>query len=314
MKTPLHLTFAALAAASALLSSPVAHAVGGSCLPRALTAQETQAGERVAARLRPLLPPAPAGWKVDGEDATDIASGSCLDAATHKSIPQPVSVQVHRKFLREGPRPVAPATNVQAPRPAPAPDPRLRARVQTLEAQIKDLQRQEAAATAAYQAGRRSGDSAAQRAAIARSREIRLAMNPPRKELMDIRQAEHAKRTAENAALHEAAVAQTKASLANRRVAHVTINTNSGRALARASKVISVPGVSLAITEPGFSTSLLFGSGWTHQSHQAFRPWAPSAPTSRVQDVNVRVEGNEEAMRALIDALDLQALDALIER
>jgi hypothetical protein len=179
----------------------------------------------------------------------------------------------------------------------PRPDPQVQGRIKALEQQVAELKRQEAETTTAYQAARRVGDSPAQRAASARSREIRAAMNAPLKELMEIRQAERLQRNAENARQHEAAVAQNKAMLANRRVAHVTINTNSGRALSRASRVVSIPGTSLAITQLGISTSLLFGNGWTHQLHEAFREWSPSAPTSRVQDVNVRVEGNDESCR-----------------
>ena len=315
MDKPLGVMLVGVAAVLALCSSPAVYAVGGSCLPRTLTADEQRAGERVLGRLRPLLPPAPAGWKVDGADTTDIASGSCLDATTHKSVPQPVSVQVHRKFVRADPPPTAPAvTAVPAPQPAPAPDPQVQGRITALEQQVAELKRQEAETTTAYQAARRAGDSPAQRAASARSREIRAAMNAPLKELMEIRQAERLQRNTENARHHEAAVAQNKAMLANRRVAHVTINTNSGRALSRASRVVSLPDTSLAITQPGLSTSLLFGNGWTHQLHEAFREWSPSAPTSRVQDVNVRAEGNDEVMQALIKQLDLKALNALIER
>jgi len=131
---------------------------------------------------------------------------------------------------------------------------------------------------------------------------------------MQIREAERRQRAAQAAVLHEAAVSQTKASLANRRVTNVSLNTNSGRALARASKVVDVPGTAMAIVVPGLSTNLLFGSGWTHMTHQAFRPWDPQAPLTRVQDVNVALDGPEEVMQALIRALDLKALDALIER
>ena len=303
----------AVAAASPLCSSSAVYAVGGSCLPRNLTAEEQRAGERVLARLRPLLPPAPPGWKVDGADTIDIASGSCLDATMHKSVPQPVSVQVKRKFMRDSPPPAVPAA-APAPQPAPGSDPQTQARIKALEQQIAELKRQEMEVISAYQAARRIGDSAAQRAASVRDREIRLAMNAPMKELMDLRQAERLQREADNARSHEAAVAQNKAMLANRRVAQVVITTNSGRALARASRVVSVPGTSLAITQPGFSTNLLFGNGWTHQIHQDYRDWDPSASTSRVQDVNVRVEGNVEVMPALIGALDLKALNAVIER
>src|SRR5687767_11212236 len=116
MKHSVHITIMAVAVA-VLSSSSAAHASGGSCRPRTLTAAEKQAGARVLARLRPLLPSAPAGWKIDGADATDIASGSCIDANTHKSEPQPVTVQVRRRFVRDNPPPPTAAT------PAPAPTP-----------------------------------------------------------------------------------------------------------------------------------------------------------------------------------------------
>ena len=312
MNKPLQTRLAAIAAASTLCVSPSVYAVGGSCLPRPLTAEERRAGERVAARLRPLLPSAPAGWRVDGTDAVDIASGSCLEGG--KSVPQPVSVQVRRTFVRVGPPPSAPAPNLVPPPSRSMPDPELQARARALEQQIKDLQREEAAAMAEYQAARRAGDSAAQRAAVARGRELRLAKDAPLTELRQIQQVERQQREAYSASQREAAVAQTTAMLANRRIAQVSLNTNSGRALARASKVVSIPGVPLAIAAPGFSTNLLFGSGWTHTGHEAHRPWDPSAPTSRVQDVNVRVQGNHEVMQALIGRLDLKALDAVIER
>ena len=312
MKLSTLILLAAIVAAFALFPSTVVQGVGGSCLPRALTAAEKQAGERVAVKLRPLLPSAPAGWKVDGADATDIASGSCLEGG--KSVPQPVSVQVRRSFRREGQPPASPATNLPAPRPAPTPDAQLQARMQALEQQIKELKRQEAETTTAYQAARRVGDSPAQREAIARGRDIRRAMDAPLKELKEIQAAERQQRNAENARLHEAAVAQTQTMLANRRTAHISINTNSGRALARASEVVTITGIPLAITQPGLSTNLLFGTGWTHRGHEAYRPWAQGAPTSRVQDVNVGVDGNDEVMRALIGQLDFAALNGLIER
>jgi hypothetical protein len=313
MKNVIRITLAVVAAASTLPVSPVVHASGGSCLPRTLTPAEKQAGERVVARLRPLLPPAPAGWRIDGPDAIDIASGSCLDATTHKSVPQPVSAQVQRTFVREGPPPVAAPVNAR-PTPPAAPDPQTQARARTLEQQIAELKRQEQAASAAYTAARRAGDGAGVRAAQAQGREVRRAMEVPLTELMEIRKAERLQRQAENAASHEAAVAQTKAMLANRRIAHVILTTNSGRALARAARPISIPGTALAISQPGFSTHLLFGKGWTFHANQAYRDWAPSAPLSRVQDVNVQVDGNDEVMQALISSLDLRALDAIIER
>ena len=314
MKQSVHITIVTVAAAAVLSSSSAAYASGGSCRPRALTAAEKQAGERVLARLRPLLPSAPAGWRIDGADATDIASGSCLDAKTHKSEPQPVSVQVRRRFVRDSPPPATAATPAPATTPRPAVDPQMQARTKVLEQQIAELKRQEQEIAAAYRAASVAGNSAAKQRASADSRELRIAMQAPQKELMQIREAERRQRAAQAAVLHETAVAQTKASLGNRRVTNVSLNANSGRALARASKVVDVPGTAMAIVVPGLSTNLLFGSGWTHMTHQAFRPWDPQAPLTRVQDVNVALDGPEEVMQALIRTLDLKALDALIER
>jgi len=301
-------------AAAMLLFPPATDASGGSCRPRTLTPAERQAGERAAARLRPLLPPAPPGWKIDGADATDIVSGSCQDGKG-KSVPQPVSVQLRRGFTRADPPPDPSAVRVPTPAPAaPAVDAEMPVRVKALEQQIADLKRKEQEAADAYRAARVAGDSAAQRNAIAESRQLRVAMQQPTAELMEIRKAERLKQDEQNEALHASAIAQREASLANRRFAHVSLNTNSGRALSRASKVVSVPGVPLAIAQPGLSMNLLFGSGWMHHGHEAWRAWAPSAPLTRVQDVNVALDGPGEMMQALIRELDLKALEAVIER
>jgi hypothetical protein len=313
MKHLQRLTMTIVTVAAALWSA-AAYPSGGSCLPRSLTAAEKQAGERVLARLRPLLPAAPAGWRIDGADATDIASGSCMDGNTHKSVPQPVSVQARRRFVREGPAPAAAATPPAAATPRTSVDPQMQARAKALEQQIAELKRQEQEIAAAYRAKTVAGNTEAKQRATADSRQLRAAMQAPQKELMQIRDAERRQRAAEAAALHDTVVAQTKASLANRRVAEVSINTNSGRALSRASRIVDVPGTALAIADPGSGTNLLFGRGWTHSGHQAFRPWDPQAPLTRVQDVNVRVDGPQETVQALVRALDSKALDAVIER
>ena len=312
MKRAPRIAFAAVAAAISLcVSSAVVSGVGGSCRPRDLTAQEKQAAEKVAAKLRPLLPPAPAGWKVDGADGTDIGSGSCRDHG--KSVPQPVSIQVSRNFIRDGPAPVAAPATVAAP-PSQAPDLELRARAKALEQRINDLKGRDAEAVAAYQAARRAGDSAAQKEASARSREIRAEMAAPTKALMQIREVERQQRNAASERSHETAVAQTAAMLKNRTRAHVAITANSGRALARASKVVTIPGVPFAITQPGATTNLLFGTGWVHHGHEAFRAWTAGVPLWRVQDVNVSIGGNDEVRQGLIDRLNVSFLNAVIER
>jgi len=71
--------------------------------------------------------------------------------------------------------------------------------------------------------------------------------------------------------------------------------------------------VPLAIAQPGLSMNLLFGLGWIHRGHEALRAWDPSAPLTRVQDVNVSLGGPEEMMHALIRELNLKALEAEID-
>jgi hypothetical protein len=96
---------------------------------------------------------------------------------------------------------------------------------------------------------RAAGDTEGQRKAKTELRVLRLAMGPPRQKLMEIPQAERQQRTADNAVRHEAGVAQNREMLANRRIARVTLNTNSGRALSRASKTVSIPGVPLEVMQ-----------------------------------------------------------------
>lgn len=314
MKTFLRIAFAMAAVMPALFLLPTIHASGGSCRPRTLTPAERQAGERVAARLRPLLPPAPSGWKIEGADATDIVSGSCQDGKG-KSVPQPVSVQLRRGFARTDPPPNLSTAPTPTPTPAaPTIDAGMRSRIRALEQQIANLKGKEQEAIAAYRAARVSGDSGAQQTAIAESRQLRVAMQQPTAELMELRKAERVKQNEQNEALHARALAQREGSLAKRRFAHVSLNTNSGRALSRASKVVSVPGVPFAIAQPGLSMNLLFGPGWIHRGHEAWRAWSPSAPLTRVQDVNVALDGPDDVMQAIIRELDLKALEAVIER
>jgi hypothetical protein len=288
-------------------------------MPRALTPTEKEMGERVAARLLPMLPPAPPGWKVRDKDLTDIASGSCLDSATKKMVPQPVAVTVSRSFLRDDPAPV-PVSAKAAPASAPArsaAEQQARAqqevRAQTLEQQIAELKRKEQGATAAYTAARRAGDSEAQKKASHESRELRAAMGPAQKELMEIRDGERRQRAAESKAHTEAAFAHQKEELANRRVASVSFDANSGQKQVRASQPVSIPGVPLALRQGMGATHLLFGD-WKHFGNYAASAFDPSAPTTRVQDVSVRVVGNDEVTAQLLGKIDLNAVRSVLQR
>lgn len=314
MRKPILGAIIALAGASAALLSSGALAAGGSCLPRPLTAAEKEAGERIAARLRKMLPPAPTGWKIRDEDRSDIAAGSCLSSATKKMVPQPVSVLVSRSFLSEGP---APATS--SPKPAPIPvasaasGAEEQARAQALEQRIDELKRKVQDATAAYQAARRAGDSEGQKKASQESREYRAAMGPPQKELMELRGSERRQRDAESKAHTEAAFARSEEALANRRDASVHLYANSGQKQVRGSKPVSVAGVPLALRDGRGATHLLFGD-WKHFGNYVLNPFDESVPTTRVQDMSVRIDGNNEVVGQLLGKIDLNALQAVVQR
>jgi hypothetical protein len=314
MKRTVRSTLAALAAMSAALLSFHAAGAGGSCLPRPLTAAEKEAGERIAARLRKTLPAAPAGWKAQGEDRIDITSGSCLSSATKKMVPQPISVLVSRSFLRDDPAPapgsVKPAAAPAAPAASSADD---QARAQALEQQLAELQGKEKDAVRAYQAARRAADSEGQKKASQESREYRAAMGPPHKELMELRRAESRQRDAESRAHTEAAFAHAKEELANRRVASVHLYTNSGQKQVRGSKPVSITGVPLALRDGRGATHLLFGD-WKHLGNYASNPLDESAPTTRVQEVSVRLDGSDAVTEQLLNALDLNAIKSVMQR
>lgn len=306
-----HVAFAAL---SAVLVSGAAHvgAAGGSCLPRALTPAEKAMGDRVAARLRPMLPAPPPGWKIRDADLSDIASGTCLSSKTKKMEPQPVSILVHRTFLRTDPPAAPAAATPTAVAPAALPDPEAEARAQALEKQITALKVKEQEAGRAYTAARVKGDSEAQRIAIAEQREQRTAQGPLLKELSEIRTAQRLQREAQNKANTDAAFAHAREELANRPVASVSILVNSDQASARAAKPVTVPGVSLALHDTGGTTHLLFGN-WKQFGTMAANPFDESAPTTRVQDVIVDITGSDAVTDQLLKKLDLTAISNLME-
>lgn len=301
-----------LALACLTLIASSAHAdMGRECQPRALTGQEKEAAERVGERLRKALPPAPAGWKTRNE-RVDVAAGSCPVEGSARAIAQPVMVSVLRSYVPHDPPKQAPAAAAESHAPASAGRSEQEARIQALEKQVAEFKRQEAELTAAYQAARRSGDSAAQRGASDASRKLRTEMAPVQRELAELRRTERDERAAAGAARTQAAQARTAEERRNRRDASVSIQTNLTQAETRGARPVSVDGVSLALRDGGGSTHLFLGH-WRRSGTFAMANIDESVPTTRVQSMRVRIEGNEAAAAELLERFDLKALASLVE-
>lgn len=302
-----HLALACLA----LIASSAHADMGRECQPRALTGQEKEAAERLGERLRKALPPAPAGWKTRDE-RLDLAAGSCPAEGGARAIPQPVVVSVLRSYVPQDAAKQAPAAAAE-PRPLPrAERPEQTARIQALEKQVVEFKRQEAELTAAYQEARRSGDSAAQRGASDASRKLRAEMAPVQRELAELRRAEREERAADGAARTQAAQTRMAEDRRNRRDALVSIQTNLTQAETRGARTISVEGVPLALRDGGGGTHLFLGN-WRRSGSFAMAKVDESVPTTRVQSMRVRIEGNEAAATELFERFDLKALASLVE-
>ena len=282
-------------------------------MPRALTAVEKAAGERIAERLRKSLPTAPPGWKVRDEDLSDVAAGSCLSSTTKKMVPQPVSVLVRRSFLRNDPAPDAGSAVPKPAATAAAHSAEAQARAQTLERQIAELRRKENEATKGYMAARGAGDSEAQQKFRQEARDYRAATQAPLKELAALRDGERRQRDAESKAQTAAAFARAQEQLANRRDASVHLYANSGQKQVRGAKPVPVAGVPLALRDGRGATHLLFGD-WVHLGNYASNPFDEAAPTTRVQDVSVRLDGNDAVTQHFLKAFDLLSIQAIMEK
>lgn len=296
-----------------LLLAPGAQAdMGRWCEPRALSAAEKQAGERIAERLRKSLPAAPQGWKIAAE-RIDVVAGACKSEASGRLVPQPVSVTIARRFLRNDP-PQAPANAPAQPAPAqPLSSPEDQARAAELETSIAQLKRREADAVAAYQAARRTGDSAAQREATQASRQYRAEMAPLQRELMELRRAQSGRRAADSEARTHAAQARMAEARAHRRDASVSIQVNAAQAAMRGAEPVPASGASLALRERAGATHLLFGD-WRHSGSFAMATIDESAATTRVQAVHVRIDGSDDMSTELLRALDLNAVKEVMNR
>lgn len=199
--------------------------------------------------------------------------------------------------------------------PAPRPDSNNNdaARTQELEQQIAALQRKDKEAIAAYQAARRSGDSAAQKQASETSREHRVAMRPLQQELTQLRRRQHQSREAASAASTRSAREHAEAARANRSTASVSIYTNLPQLSARGGKPVSIAGVPLALRDSLGRTYLLFGKWRNDAAGWPTAALDESAPTVRVQNVGARIDANEATTEQLLKALDLAALKAAIK-
>ena len=137
-------------------------------------------------------------------------------------------------------------------------------------------------------------------------------MRPLQQELTQLRRGEHQRRNAASAARTRAAQEHMAAVRANRGTASVSIYTNLTQLSARGARPVSVNGVPMALRDSSGRTYLLFGHWRTDTAGWALANIDESAPTTRVQNIGVRVDGNEATIEQLLKTLDLAALKAAI--
>src|SRR5512147_502622 len=310
---------ALIALASLLAPSPGRADIDRHCEDRPLDAAERAVATRVLSAFRAALPAAPDGWTAlkDREQVSGVACeivGKTW-APGGKLVSQPISVHVHREYLRSGAPPRAAAAVAAAPaKPATTAgtDPTRR---KELEARLADLQRSRKDAAREYQEARRARDSAAQDAARRRDQEISLAMRPVQEELSKLKRAEAGARAAESEARTAAAVAQARTADENRTDAGVSITANLAWLQVRGGEALDAPGVDVAIREPGH-VALLLGP-WNFDRRQASGAGAAideSVPRTRVQTIAVEINANSATAEALRGKVDVAALRRLIGR
>jgi hypothetical protein len=81
----------------------------------------------------------------------------------------------------------------------------------------------------------------------------------------------------------------------------------------RGAKPAPVSGVPLALRDGRGATHLLFGD-WEHLGNYASNPFDEAAPTTRVQDVSVRLDGNDAVTEQLLKKLDLSAISNVMQQ
>ena len=309
-------TAALVALASSLVASRARADFERHCEDRPLDAVERTAAARVLSAFRTALPEAPAGWTVL-KDSERVSGVACEIAGKTwvpggKLVPQPISVSIHRQYLRSGAPPRAAAETAPVPvKPATTAggDP---ARRKELEARLAELQRNRKDAVREYQEARRARDSAAQDAARRRDKEISLAMRPVQEELSKLRRAEAGVRAAESEALTAAAVAQDRAAEERRTDASVSITANLAWVQVQGAEALDAPGADVAIRKSGGLILLVgpwkFGRGDT----AAGATIDESAPRSRVQSIAVEISGNPATAEALRGKLGVARLRPLV--
>ena len=287
------------------------------CEDRPLDGAEQTAAARVVSAFRAALPGAPAGWTVlkNSEQVSGIA---CAAAGTTwvpggKLVPQPISINVHRTYLRTEAPPRAAAEAAPAvakPTAKAGGDP---ARRKDLEAKLAELQQSRQDAVREYQKARQAGDRAGQDAARRRDREIALAIRPVQEELSRLRKAESGARAAELEEHTAAARAQQRAAEERRTDASVSITANLAwlQLHGEAAEPLDSPGADAAIRKSGGVVLLLgpwrFGRGDT----AAGATIDAAAPPSRVQSIAVEISGNRattESLRAQVGVAGLRTL------
>ncbi len=299
--------FRRIAALVALASSFVASRASADyerhCEERPLDAAERAAAARVLSAFRAALPGAPAGWTVL-KDSQRVSGVACeIAGATWapggKLVPQPISVNVHRSYLRSGapPRAAAEAAPVPAKPAATAGDDL--ARRKELEAKLAELQRSRKDAVREYQEARRAGDSAAQDAARRRDREIALAMRPVQEELSKLKRAEAGARAAELKAHTAAALAQDRAAEERRTDASVSITANLAWLQVQGAEPLEAPGADVAIRRSGGVILLLGPWRFARGDAAAGATIDEAAPRTRVQTIAVEISGNPATAEAL---------------
>jgi hypothetical protein len=137
-------------------------------------------------------------------------------------------------------------------------------------------------------------------------------MAPVARELAELRRAEREERAAAGAARTHAAQARMEEARANRRTASVSMHTNLRQAETRGARPASVDGVPLALRDGSGGMQLLLGA-WQRSGSFALATIDESLATTRVQNLRVRIDGNEAATAELLERLDLKALAPLVE-
>jgi hypothetical protein len=281
------------------------------CETRQLTAAEQAASSELVQKLQAVLPPPPAGWKVR-DDRSNAASGSCETQG--RMVPQPVTIQVSRRYEPAERRP-PPAANV-APAPSPPASQATAAenpRIKELEAQIKAIQLKDKDVQAAYFAARRSGDSERQQQAGNESRELRNQLRPLQRELSELRRAASQQRAAASADRTRVAQEKAAAARANRQDASVVMDVNLPQLNLRMGMPnrVSIAGVPIAVTESD-RTYLLFGKWADPFSGGWMAALEESGATTRVQNVSVRIDASPDVTDHLLGALDKSAINRTV--